>query len=93
MVVPRGGGVRLGWGLPDGHVGPGDLWELHGSGETLITLRVVVLEADLELDGLEEVAFLLIVGVVQQLLDVTTDSGCRAVSEPNSTRGGDVVQL
>lgn len=61
--------------LPDGHVGSWDLRELHGSGETLITLGIVVLEADLELDGLEEVALFLIVGVVQQLLDVTTDSG------------------
>jgi len=59
----------------DGHVRPWDLWELHGSGETLITLGVVVLETDLKLDGLEEVAFFLIVGVVQQLLDITTDSG------------------
>jgi hypothetical protein len=59
----------------DGHVRPWDLRELHGSGETLITLGIVVLETDLELDGLEKVAFFFIVGVVQQLLNITTDSG------------------
>lgn len=62
--------------LPDGHAGSGDLGQLHGPGETLVTLGIVVLEADLELDGFEEVAFLLICGVFQQLLDITTDSGC-----------------
>lgn len=62
--------------LPDGHAGSGDLGELHSPGETLVTLGIVVLEADLELDRFEEVAFFLIVGVVQQLLDITTDSGC-----------------
>lgn len=67
--------------IPDGHVGPGDLGELDGSGETLVSLGIVVLETNLELDGLEEVALLLIVGVVQQLLDVTTDSGCNSMQE------------
>lgn len=66
--------------IPDGHVGPGDLRELHGPGETLVTLGIVVLEADLELDGLEEVALFVIVGVVQQLLDITTDSGYRHIT-------------
>lgn len=49
----------------DGHVGTRDGGELHGSGETLITLGVIVLEADLELDGLEEVALLGLVGVLK----------------------------
>lgn len=35
--------------------------------ETLVTLRVVVLEADLELDGLDEVTLLLAVGVFEEL--------------------------
>lgn len=51
--------------IPDGHAGSGDLGELHGPGETLVTLGIVVLEADLELDSFEEVAFLLIGGVLQ----------------------------
>jgi len=44
--------------LPDGHVWARDNWETDGSGETLVTLRIIVLEADLELDGLEEVSLL-----------------------------------
>ena len=61
---------------PNAHVGPGDLGKLDGSGETLVTLGIVVLETDLELDGLEEVPLLLIEGVVKELLDVGTHSSC-----------------
>jgi hypothetical protein len=67
-------------GLPDGHIGTRDLRELDCSRKTLVTHGVVVLETDLELDGFEEVSLLLIVGVVQQLLDVATHSGCFATS-------------
>lgn len=42
----------------DGHVGTGHRGQLDGARETLVTLRVIVLEADLELDGLEEVSLL-----------------------------------
>jgi len=51
--------------------------ELDGSGETLVTLGVVVLEADLELDGLEEVPLLGLVGVLKELLNVRTNAGDR----------------
>jgi hypothetical protein len=51
--------------------------ELDGSRETLVTLGVVVLEADLELDGLEEVPLLGLVGVLKELLDVRTNAGDR----------------
>merc|ERR1719261_1404548 len=37
-----------------------DVRELHRTSETLVTLRVVVLEADLELDGLHKLARLLL---------------------------------
>jgi hypothetical protein len=57
--------------------GPGDGRQLDGSAETLVTLRVIVLEADLELDGLEEVTLLGLVGVLKELLDVRTDAGNR----------------
>src|SRR5687767_6254020 len=40
----------------DGHVGARHGGQLDGAGETLVTLRVIVLEADLQLNGLEEVA-------------------------------------
>jgi len=44
--------------------------ELDGTRETLITLRVVVLEANLKLDGLYEVTTLLaVVGFVEHVLD------------------------
>jgi hypothetical protein len=46
-----------------------------GAGETLVTLRVIVLQTDLELDGLEEVTLLGVLGVVQKLLDILTHSG------------------
>jgi hypothetical protein len=39
----------------DGHVGAWHRGQLDGARETLVTLGVIVLEADLELDGLEEV--------------------------------------
>lgn len=51
--------------------------ELDSSGETLVTLGVVVLEADLELDGLEEVPLLGLVGVLEELLNVRTNAGDR----------------
>lgn len=60
----------------DGHVGAGHGGELDGAGETLVTLRVIVLEADLELDGLEEVALLGLGGVGQEVIDLSPDVGC-----------------
>jgi len=40
------------------HSRAGDVGELDGSRETLVTLGIVVLESDLELDGLDEVSLL-----------------------------------
>jgi hypothetical protein len=57
--------------------GPGDGGQLDGSAETLVTLRVIVLETDLELNGLDEVALLGLGGVLKELLDVRTDAGNR----------------
>jgi hypothetical protein len=61
--------------VPDGHVRPRHLWQLNGTRETLVTLRIIILEADLEFDGLEEVSLLRLVGVFQKLLDVRAHSG------------------
>jgi hypothetical protein len=58
----------------DAHVWARNLWEADGSGETLVTLRIIVLEADLELNGLEEVALLSLEGVVEELLDIGTNT-------------------
>jgi hypothetical protein len=53
----------------DGHAGTRDIRELDGSRETLVPLRIVVLETNLEFDGLNELPLLLTVGVSQQLFD------------------------
>ena len=42
----------------DLHAGAGNVGKLDGTGETLITLGIVVLKSDLELDGLDEIALL-----------------------------------
>lgn len=62
--------------VPDAHVRTGDDRQTDGSGETLVTLGVIVLETDLELDGLEEVSLLRLERVLEELLDVGTHSGC-----------------
>jgi hypothetical protein len=76
----------------NGHVWSGDIGELDGAGETLITLGIIVLQADLKLDGLEKVALLGFLGIFlklvsdavnawtwtyKQFLDVLTDAGDR----------------
>jgi hypothetical protein len=65
---------------PNAHAGARDGGELDGAGETLVTLGVIVLEADLEFDGFEEVALLFVEGVVEKLLHVLAHSGCGFVS-------------
>ena len=60
----------------DAHVRAGDGRQLDGAGETLVTLRVIVLETDLELNGLEEVTLLGLVGVFQELRDLRPDISC-----------------
>lgn len=69
--------------VPDAHVWAWDLWKTDGSRETLISLWVVVLETDLELDGLQEVTLLGLEGVVQELLNVGAHSGCKEESSAN----------
>lgn len=59
----------------DGHVWSWDLRQLQGTRETLVSLRVVVLQTDLQLDGLQEVSLLGLVREFQQLLDVFTNVG------------------
>jgi hypothetical protein len=50
----------------EGHAGAGDDGQLDGSGETLVTLGIIVLEADLELDGLEEVPPAMILAMLRR---------------------------
>lgn len=77
-----GVGCYSGLIVPDAHVWAWNLWEADGSRETLVTLWVIVLKTDLQLDGLEEVTLLGLEGVVEELLDVGAHSGCSIVSEP-----------
>ena len=81
--------VRVIVDVPDAHSRTGDDGETDGSGETLVTLGIIVLEADLEFDGLEEVTLLGLKGVLKQLLDVGTHSGCgeKISTCSNETRG------
>jgi len=53
----------------DGHAGSGEVRKLDGSRETLVTLGVVVLETNLELDGLDEVPLLLSGRLIDELTD------------------------
>ncbi len=60
--------------VPDSHSRPWDLRQLDRARETLVTLRVIVLQSDLELDRLEEIPLLLVLRVVEQILDVRAHS-------------------
>jgi hypothetical protein len=82
----RGPEEARGWlgarkNAPDAHVGAGQVGQLDGARETLVTLGVVVLQADLKLNGLEEVTLLLVEGVLQQLLDILAHAGWESISE------------
>ncbi len=61
----------------DRHARAGYSRKFNSARETLVTLRVVVLQADLQLDGFEEVTLLGVLGVVEQLLHVLTNAGDR----------------
>jgi hypothetical protein len=71
--------------IPDRHVWAGNDWEADGSRETLVTLGIIVLQADLEFDGLEEVSLLGLERVLKKTLYVGTHSGCgtKSVSIPS----------
>jgi hypothetical protein len=51
------------------------LGKADSSRETLVTLRVIVLKANLELDSFKEVSLLGLQRVLQELFDVCTHSG------------------
>ena len=58
--------VENSFNAPNCHAGTRDTRKLDGARETLVTLGIVVLEADLELDSLEEVSLLFVVGIIEQ---------------------------
>lgn len=55
----------------DAHLGTRDVRQLDVAGETLVLLRVIVLEANLKLNGLEELALLLL-RALEDLVDAFT---------------------
>jgi hypothetical protein len=59
----------------DGHSRTRNTGEFDSSRETLVTLRIIILEADLELNGLQKVPLLGVVGIVQEFLYVRTHTG------------------
>ena len=61
----------------DGHVRARNTGKLDSARETLVTLRVVVLQADLQLDRLEEVALLLLIAVFEEFLYIRTHTSDR----------------
>jgi hypothetical protein len=68
IAKSEGGGVIGGFQvlfLPDGHARTRNGGQLDGPRETLVTLRIIVLEADLKFDGFEEVSLLLVEGVIE----------------------------
>jgi hypothetical protein len=58
----------------DGHARAGDGRETDGSRETLVTLGIVVLQADLELDRLQEVALLGLIAVLEEFFNSVSDT-------------------
>jgi hypothetical protein len=48
---------------------------MYSSRETLVTLRVIVLKANLKFDGFEEVSLFGLERILKELLDVRTHSG------------------
>lgn len=59
----------------DRHVWSWASWQLQSTGETLVSLWVVVLKTDLQLDCLQEVSLLGLSGVLEDLSDVLSDLG------------------
>ena len=61
----------------DGHVWSWNLWKLQGTRETLVSLWVVVLQTNLQLNSLQEVSLLGLVGVGKDVLNVLSNLGGR----------------
>lgn len=59
----------------DAHIGARHAGQLDSAGETLVTLGIIVLQANLKLDSLKKVAFLLVEGVLEEGLHVGTHPG------------------
>ena len=64
------------WDVPHGHAWPRHPRQLDSARETLVTLGIIVLQPNLQLDGLEEVPLLLVEGVIEKGLHVRAHSGC-----------------
>ena len=71
----------------DAHLGARDVRQLDVAREALVLLRVVVLEANLQLDRLEKLALLLL-GALQDLLDAGAQVGVRDLRHAAGSPGG-----
>jgi hypothetical protein len=74
--------------LPDAHTRARNNGQTDGSGETLVTLGIIVLEADLEFNGFEEVSLLSLKRVLEKLLDIGTHSGWGAKMSVDASAEG-----
>jgi hypothetical protein len=59
----------------NGHIWTGNIRKLDCSGETLVTLRVIVFQANLQFNRLKKVSLLGVAGVIEKFLDVRADAG------------------
>jgi len=73
----------------DGHLGTGNIGKLDGTRETLVTLGIVVLETNLELDGLDKVTLLLL-GVGEDNANGFSDGRNANLTTVSSKRGWSV---
>ena len=66
--------------IPDAHARARDPGQLDRARKSLVTLGVIVLEANLQLDRLVDVSLLLVVRVLEQFLDIGAHSGCESLA-------------
>ena len=78
---------------PDRHARSRNSRQLHSPGETLVTLRVIVLKPDLELDSLEKVALFGVLGVVQQACDIRADTSDCDLRHDSDSLPEEVIKL
>lgn len=65
--------------IPQRHIRAGNRRQPDGARETLVTLGVIVLQANLKFDSFQEVALLGLIGVLQELRDLRPDISCESL--------------
>ena len=72
--------------IPYAHARTRYTGKLDSSRETLVALRIIVLESNLQFDGLEEVSLLLVGRELEQRLHIRAHSGCSAAESAPSPK-------